>query len=104
MLTSLATDTADPVARLRRVGAAMSEAKFQESLIGVGLLTDWTEFTFPALIGGAAHMISAMRLFDHVRRHSTSRSRISRTSVPLFLAGARVVACIPSGQWSKVQA
>ncbi len=98
MLTSLATDTADPVARLRRIGAAMSEAKFQESLIGVGLLTDWTEFTFPALIGGAAHMISAMRLFDHVPpAFNVTISNIPGPRFPLFLAGARVVGMYPFG-------
>ena len=42
MLTSLATDIADPIVRLRTISAAMSEAKSQESLIGAEVLTDWT--------------------------------------------------------------
>ena len=54
MLTSLATDIADPVERLRTISAGMADAKSQESRIGADVLTDWTEFTFPALIGRAA--------------------------------------------------
>ena len=61
MLTSLATDIADPVERLRTISAGMADAKSQESRIGAEVLTDWTEFTFPALIGRAAraHLVDA---------------------------------------------
>ena len=98
MLTSLATDIADPVERLRTISAAMSEAKSQESLIGADVLTDWTEFTFPALIGGAARLISSTRVFDHVRpAFNVTISNIPGPQFPLFLAGARVTAMYPLG-------
>jgi hypothetical protein len=98
MLTSLATDIADPVERLRAISAAMSEAKAQESLIGMDVLTDWTEFTFPALIGRAARLISSTRVFDRVRPvFNVTISNIPGPRFPLFLAGARVVGMYPLG-------
>ena len=98
MLTSLATEIADPIERLRTISAAMSEAKSQESLIGADVLTDWTEFTLPALIGGAARLISSMRLFDHVRpAFNVTISNIPGPPFPLFLAGARVAGIYPLG-------
>jgi WS/DGAT/MGAT family acyltransferase len=98
MLTSLATDVADPLERLRMISAAMSEAKNQDSLIGPDLLTDWTEFTFPALIGRAARLISSMRVFDLVRpAFNVTISNIPGPQFPLFLAGARVTGMYPLG-------
>lgn len=78
MLTSLATNIADPHVRLRTIAAAVSDAKSQESLIGAGLLTDWTEFTLPAVIGGAAHRSRRRGCSTTSGRHSTSRSRTFR--------------------------
>ena len=98
MLTSLATDIADPVERLRTISAGMAEAKSQESLIGADVLTDWTEFTFPALIGRAARLISSMRVFDRVRpAFNVTISNIPGPPFPLFLAGARMVGMYPLG-------
>ena len=98
VLTSLATNVADPVVRLRTIAAAMSEAKSQDSLLGTGLVTDWTEFTLPAVIGGAAHLISWTRLFDHCRpAFNVTISNIPGPQFPLFLAGARVSGTYPFG-------
>jgi len=98
MLTSLATDVADPVERLRTISACMSEAKSQETLIGAEVLTDWTEFAFPALIGRAARLISSMRVFDRVRpAFNVTISNIPGPPFPLFLAGARMVGIYPHG-------
>jgi len=98
MLTSLATDIADPVERLKTISVGMSEAKSQESRIGADVLTDWTEFTFPALIGRAARLISSMRVFDRVRPvFNVTISNIPGPPFPLFLAGARMVGMYPLG-------
>ena len=98
MLSSLATEIPDPVGRLHTISAAMSQAKHQESLIGADVLTDWTEFTFPALIGGVARLISSTRLFDHVRpAFNVTISNIPGPPFPMFLAGARVTATYPLG-------
>jgi diacylglycerol O-acyltransferase / wax synthase len=98
MLTSLATDIADPVERLRTISAGMADAKSQESRIGAQVLTDWTEFTFPALIGRAARVISSMRVFDRVRpAFNVTISNIPGPPFPLFLAGAHMVGMYPLG-------
>jgi WS/DGAT/MGAT family acyltransferase len=98
MLTSLATEVADPAERLRVISAAMSEAKSQQSLIGAEALTDWTEFAFPALIGRAARLISSLRVFDRVRpAFNVTISNIAGPAFPLYLAGARVTGIYPLG-------
>ena len=76
----------------------MSEAKRQESLIGADVLTDWTEFTFPALIGRASRLISSMHVFDRVRpAFNVTISNVPGPPFPLYLAGARMVEMYPLG-------
>ena len=66
--------------------------------MGAALLTDWTEFTSPALIGAAARLISSTRFFDHVRpAFNVTISNIPGPQFPLFMAGARVVGMYPLG-------
>ena len=87
-LTSLATDVADPLERLHLISALMSEAKSQHSLIGADALTDWTEFTFPALIGSASHLISSLRVFDRVSpAFNVTISNIPGPTFPLLPGG-----------------
>ncbi len=98
VLTSLASDVADPVERLHIISAVMSEAKTQHSRIGADAITDWTEFTLPALIGRASRLISSFRVFDHVRpAFNVTISNIPGPTFPLYLAGARVIGIYPLG-------
>jgi diacylglycerol O-acyltransferase / wax synthase len=98
MLTSLATSLEDPVERLETVIEGMRLAKEQEELIGVATLTDWTEFTFPALIGRAARLTASTRVFDRVRPlYNVTVSNIPGPPFPVFLAGARMVGMYPLG-------
>jgi WS/DGAT/MGAT family acyltransferase len=98
LLTSLATDVADPAERLGLISAAMSEAKTQHSLIGADALMDVTELTFPVLIGRASRLVSSMRVFDHMRPvFNVPISNIPGPQFPLYLAGARVIGIYPLG-------
>jgi len=98
MLTSLATRVEDPVERLAAVAEGMSRAKDQERLIGAATLTDWTEFTFPALIGRAARLTASMRVFDRMRPlFNVTVSNVPGPRFPLYLAGARLVGMYPLG-------
>jgi diacylglycerol O-acyltransferase len=98
MLTSLATDVADAADRLAAVAEGMRRAKDQEQLIGAATLTDWTEFTFPALIGRAARLTGSMRVFDRMRPlFNVTVSNVPGPSFPLFLAGARMASMYPLG-------
>ena len=98
LFTSLATDVADPLERLRLISAVMSEAKSQQALLGAEVLTDLTEFTFPALTGRAARLVSSMKVFDRLRPvFNVTISNIPGPPFPLFLAGARVAGIYPLG-------
>jgi WS/DGAT/MGAT family acyltransferase len=98
MLTSLATQIAEPVERLRAISRAASQAKFQATLIGADALTNWTEFTAPALIGAAARLMSSTRVFDRIPpAFNVTISNVPGPQDRLFLAGARLVAMYPLG-------
>jgi diacylglycerol O-acyltransferase len=98
MLVSLATDVADPVARLKTIAEGTRHAKEQEKAIGAAVLTDWTEFTFPALMGRAARLTSSTRVFDRVRPvFNVTISNVPGPPFPLYLAGAQLVAMHPVG-------
>jgi diacylglycerol O-acyltransferase / wax synthase len=98
MLTSLATNVSDPVERLEAVAEGMRHAKTQERLIGAATMTDWTEFTFPALIGRAARLTGSMRVFDRLRPlFNVTISNVPGPPFPVFLAGARMVGMYPLG-------
>jgi diacylglycerol O-acyltransferase len=98
MLTSLATNLESPVERLQLIADGMGAAKTQEKLIGADTLTDWTEFTFPALIGRASRITSSMRVFDRLRPlFNVTISNVPGPPFPLFMAGARMVGMYPLG-------
>ena len=98
MLTSLATDLADPAERLSTIAGGMRAAKEQERMIGADTLTDWTEFTFPALVGRASRLTSSMRVFDRLRPlFNVTISNVPGPPFPLFMAGARMVGAYPLG-------
>lgn len=98
MLTSLATHLAAPAERLAAISGGMAAAKEQQRLIGATTLTDWTEFTFPALIGRASRLVSSTRVFDRVRpAFNVTISNVPGPPFPLFLAGGRMVSFYPLG-------
>jgi WS/DGAT/MGAT family acyltransferase len=98
MLVSLATDVADPIARLKTIGEGTRHAKDQEKAIGADTLTDWTEFTFPALMGLAARLTTSTKVFDRVRPlFNVTISNVPGPQFPLYQAGAELCAMHPVG-------
>lgn len=98
LLASLATDVEDPAARLRAIAGSMRAAKEQDAGIGAALLSDWSLFTFPALIGRASRLVSSTRVFDRVRPAvNVAISNVPGPGFPLFFAGRRVEAFFPFG-------
>src|SRR5581483_4734727 len=67
ILSSLATDVADPVQRLRTINAGTKLATQKLDVIGADALTDWVEFAAPALLGRAARLYSRTRMADRHR-------------------------------------
>jgi diacylglycerol O-acyltransferase / wax synthase len=98
MLTSLATDLDDPVARLRVISAGTRQAKEQDRAIGAETLTDWTEFAAPALAARAARLYSRMKVADRMRPlFNVTISNVPGPPFPLYCAGSRMVALYPMG-------
>ncbi|HEV2360980.1 MAG TPA: WS/DGAT domain-containing protein, partial [Acidimicrobiales bacterium] len=98
MFVSLATDVGDPVARLKTISEGTRQAKDQEKAIGAEVLTDWAEFTFPALMGRAARLSSSLRVFDRVRPiFNVVVSNVPGPPFPLYMAGAKLEAMHPIG-------
>lgn len=98
MLTSLATDIADPVERLHAISAGTKNAKEQDKAIGAETLMDWAEFAAPGLAARAARLYSSMKLADRHRPiFNVTISNVPGPDFPLYSAGARMVAYYPMG-------
>ncbi len=98
MLTSLATNVDDAVARLHSINETTRQAKEQQDAIGAETLTDWAEFAAPGLAARAARLYSRMSLAD--RNRPLFNVVISNVPGPPFLlysAGARLAAYYPMG-------
>lgn len=98
MLTSLATDAADPAERLHRISGGTESGKRQHDAIGATTLTDWTEFAAPAVFSRAARLYSSTRMADrHRPLFNLVISNVPGPQVPLYMRGARSLALYPMG-------
>ena len=98
MLTSLATDLDDPVARLDVVHASTVVAKEQQNAIGADTLQEWAEFAAPAIFGRAARLYSNTRSADRHRPiFNVTISNVPGPPFPLYVAGAQVLDTFPMG-------
>ncbi len=66
VVAELATEIADPVARLQRIHRAMKEAKRMQQATPATLLTDWTEVPAPALLAQAARIAARTKVMDRL--------------------------------------
>jgi diacylglycerol O-acyltransferase / wax synthase len=98
MLVSLASNLADPVARLAQIAEATRIAKDQARVLPEELFRSWAQLAFPALSSRVARVAANVRLFDHVRPlFNVVVSNIPGPETPLWCAGARLVALYPIG-------
>jgi WS/DGAT/MGAT family acyltransferase len=98
MFATLATDIADPVARLRAIAESTKGAKEEHNAIGAAMLQDWAEFAAPAVFARASRLYSSMKLADRHRPiHNVIISNVPGPPFPLYLAGARLVMLCPLG-------
>ncbi len=98
MLVSLATTVADPVERLRTISSGTTLAKEQARVLSEDLLRDWAQLAVPAVSSRLARLAGNLRLFDHVPAlFNVLISNIPGPEVPLWCAGARLVALYPVG-------
>jgi WS/DGAT/MGAT family acyltransferase len=66
VVSELATEIADPVARLQRIHRAMKTAKRMQQATPATLLTDWTEVPAPALLAQAARIAARTKVMDRM--------------------------------------
>lgn len=91
VLASLATDLADPVARLRAIHTSMRAAKEMQSAMPADVLQDMAQFTPPALAARATRMTTRMRIADRMNPpFNLVVSNVPGPRAPLYLAGAQM--------------
>ena len=95
MLAVLPTQLADPRERLRVVHEAMRAAKEQHDALPANLLADVTQFAMPALAGQAARMAARLRLVERASLFNLIISNVPGPNVPLYYAGAELLAYYP---------
>ena len=91
LLTSLATDSADPMERLKRIAASADQAKMVQRTLGPDMLERWVQFTPPGPFGVFMRLYSKLQLAD---RHSPAVnmviSNVPGPREPLYIAGAEL--------------
>ena len=97
MFSSLQTQIADPVERLKSIAEANSVAKQHSSAIGASLLQDWSQFAAPAVFGIAMRLYARTRLTESMPVHNLVVSNVPGPQVPLYLLGCEVKAMYPLG-------
>ena len=96
VLSGLATDEPDAVARLRRIAGAMQAAKRMQQAVPANLLQDWTQVTTPALAAQAARIVARTRVMDRLNPpFNVVISNVPGPREPLYLAGARLETYYP---------
>ena len=95
MLAPLPTNLSDPGQRLEAMHEAMRAAKDQHGAIPASLLADVTQFAMPALANQAWRLSAKLRLLERVNPFNLFISNIPGPNVPLYYAGATVLAYYP---------
>ncbi len=95
MIAPLPTNLEDPAERMRQVHEAMRAAKEQHGALPADLLSDVTEFAMPALAGQAARLNARLRLLEWLSPFNLMISNVPGPTVPLYYAGARLLAYYP---------
>jgi diacylglycerol O-acyltransferase len=97
MFSSLETDIADPVERIKAIAAASSVAKEHSSAIAATLLQDWSQFAAPAVFGAAMRVYASSNLTEARPIHNLVVSNVPGPQIPLYFLGSEVKAMYPLG-------
>lgn len=91
LFADLATNEADPAARLARVQASMASAKSTFGAIPAETLQDFTQFAPPAIAARALRMVSRLKIADRTAPpFNIVVSNVPGPNLPLYAAGARL--------------
>lgn len=98
MFTSLATNVADPKERLLTIRQVTRNAKQEHDALGGDMLRSWAELATPGLVTTAARVYSKYRLAElHRPMFNLMISNVPGPRVPIYFAGAELVASYPLG-------
>ncbi len=98
MFTSLGTDCADPVERLKVVRQANKVGKGDQSALGDDLVTRVTDVAPPNTTAAVARFYGSLRLADlHPVVHNVVVSNVAGPPLQIHLAGAKVEGLYPLG-------
>lgn len=98
MFVALATDVADPVARLQKISEHTALAKAHATAAGGDALASWAEFAAPGLVAPAVRWYASLRLAErHRPAFNVTISNVPGPQDPLYFAGSRLVAWYPMG-------
>lgn len=98
LFTKLGTDIEDPLERLEEMAERNRHAKEHHQAISADSLQDWAEFAAPRTFGLAVRAYANLRLAEkHPVVHNLVISNVPGPPMPLYFAGARIVALYPLG-------
>lgn len=98
LLVELGTDLADPVARLASIHAAADRAKGRYGPQGGQATSQWLEAFSPLVLSTVAQVYAGLRIANYFPPVcNVLVSDVPGPPVPLYLAGARLVALHPLG-------
>lgn len=96
VLANLATDLADPAARLAAIVESMNHVKAATGQLKNMIPTDYPSLGAPWLVGGLNALLGRTKLADHVRLPANVIvSNVPGPPVPLYLAGGRLKSYYP---------
>lgn len=95
MLVSLATDTDDPLERLRLVHEGATSSKIHHQAIGARTLSDYSRFIPFGLAGAGARLYTRAHLAEkHRPIFNLVITNVPGPQIPLYVAGAKLLAHI----------
>jgi diacylglycerol O-acyltransferase len=95
MVAPLPTHLEDAGERLVAAHEAMGAAKDQHGALPATLLTDVAQFAMPALAGQAARLSARLRVLEFLKPFNLIISNVPGPQVPLYYAGAELLALYP---------
>jgi WS/DGAT/MGAT family acyltransferase len=106
MFAALPVELDDPVEQLLEIHQRMQAAKELHHAVGADMLQNWSEMFGPAIFAQGSRLLSSVRqaqraagitLGEGLTIHNLIISNIPGPPMPLYVAGARVVATYPIG-------
>ncbi len=98
MFTALRSDIADPIERVQTISDVTKVAKEVHQALGADMLADWSELTPPRPFAAWMRTYSRFRLAERHRPPiNLVVSNVPGPSVPLHIAGARLVSLYSMG-------